>query len=74
MRNTYLKDLLPDRGFGGDPSRRECRSGETTLTTETAEEGRRLCNGDIFFITGVSQELAQRTPVVTDSVLVEPPE
>nr|XP_009929928.1 PREDICTED: DNA helicase B [Opisthocomus hoazin] len=52
MRNTYLKDLLPDRGFGGDPSRRECRSGETTLTTETAEEGRRLCNGDIFFITG----------------------
>ncbi|KAM6092192.1 DNA helicase B isoform 3-T3 [Theristicus caerulescens] len=52
MRNTYLKDLLPDCGFGEHPNRHECRSGETTLTTETAEEGKRLCNGDIFFITG----------------------
>ncbi|KFV57775.1 DNA helicase B, partial [Gavia stellata] len=52
MRNTYLKDLLPDRGFREDPNRLECRSGETTLTRETAEEGKRLCNGDIFFITG----------------------
>ncbi|NXE72652.1 HELB helicase, partial [Cochlearius cochlearius] len=51
-RNTYLKDLLPDRGFGEDPNRLECKSGETTRTTETAEEGKRLCNGDIFFITG----------------------
>ncbi|NXL62673.1 HELB helicase, partial [Chordeiles acutipennis] len=51
-RNTYLKDLLPDRGFGEDPNHHECRSGETTLTTEPAEEGKRLCNGDIFFITG----------------------
>ncbi|KFZ62932.1 DNA helicase B, partial [Antrostomus carolinensis] len=50
-RNTYLKDLLPDRGFGGGPNHHECRSGETTLTTEPAEEGKRLCNGDIFFIT-----------------------
>uniref|UniRef100_A0A8D0F4Z9 DNA helicase B n=1 Tax=Strix occidentalis caurina TaxID=311401 RepID=A0A8D0F4Z9_STROC len=53
-RNIYLKDLLPDRGFGEVPNRRECKSGETSLTTETAEEGKRLCNGDIFFITGVS--------------------
>uniref|UniRef100_A0A663MQQ9 DNA helicase B n=1 Tax=Athene cunicularia TaxID=194338 RepID=A0A663MQQ9_ATHCN len=52
-RNIYLKDLLPDSGFGKDPNRHECKSGETSLTTETAEEGKRLCNGDIFFITGV---------------------
>ncbi|KAF1475416.1 DNA helicase B, partial [Eudyptula minor novaehollandiae] len=51
MRNIYLKDLLPDRGFGKDPNHHECKSGETTLTTETAEESKRLCNGDIFFIT-----------------------
>ncbi|XP_065691675.1 DNA helicase B [Patagioenas fasciata] len=50
-RNTYLKDLLPDPGFREDPNRHECNSGETTLTTETADEGKRLCNGDIFFIT-----------------------
>ncbi|GAB0176297.1 DNA helicase B [Grus japonensis] len=52
MRNTYLKDLLPDSGFGQDPNRHECKSGETTLAVEPAEEGKRLCNGDIFFITG----------------------
>ncbi|XP_075005399.1 DNA helicase B isoform X5 [Calonectris borealis] len=51
MRNTYLKDLLPDRGFREDPNCHECKSGETTLTAETAEEGKRLCNGDIFFVT-----------------------
>ncbi|NXX55119.1 HELB helicase, partial [Scopus umbretta] len=51
-RNTYLKDLLPDRGFREVPNHHESRSGEATLTTETAEEGKRLCNGDIFFITG----------------------
>ncbi|NXE23062.1 HELB helicase, partial [Ardeotis kori] len=52
MRNTYLKDLLPDRGFREDPNRCECKSGETSFTAEPAEEGKRLCNGDIFFITG----------------------
>ncbi|XP_050758829.1 DNA helicase B [Gymnogyps californianus] len=52
MRNTYLKDLLPDRGFRVDPNLHEHKSGETALTTEAAEEGKRLCNGDIFFITG----------------------
>ncbi|KGL95576.1 DNA helicase B, partial [Charadrius vociferus] len=51
MRNTYLKDLLPDRGFGEDPNCHECKSGQTSLTTETADEDKRLCNGDIFFIT-----------------------
>ncbi|XP_075602136.1 DNA helicase B isoform X2 [Balearica regulorum gibbericeps] len=52
MRNTYLKDLLPDSGFGQDPKRHECKSGEATFAAEPAEEGKRLCNGDIFFITG----------------------
>ncbi|KAM9264059.1 DNA helicase B [Cariama cristata] len=51
MRNIYLKDLLPARGFREDPNHHECKSGETTLAPETAEEGKRLCNGDIFFIT-----------------------
>ncbi|NXE91166.1 HELB helicase, partial [Menura novaehollandiae] len=50
-RNTYLKDLLPDCGVGEGPHGCESRSGETTLTPEAAEEGKRLCNGDIFFIT-----------------------
>uniref|UniRef100_G1ND42 DNA helicase B n=1 Tax=Meleagris gallopavo TaxID=9103 RepID=G1ND42_MELGA len=50
-RNTYLKDLLPDPGIGWDPNHQKCRNGETTLSTETTEEGKRLCNGDIFFIT-----------------------
>ncbi|NWR26863.1 HELB helicase, partial [Tachuris rubrigastra] len=51
-RNTYLRDLLPDCGFRDGSNGHEHRSGETTLTTEAAEEGKRLCNGDIFFITG----------------------
>ncbi|NWV02175.1 HELB helicase, partial [Ptilonorhynchus violaceus] len=50
-RNAYLKDLLPARAVGEGPNGHECRSGETTLTTEAAEEDKRLCNGDIFFIT-----------------------
>ncbi|XP_014818809.1 PREDICTED: DNA helicase B-like [Calidris pugnax] len=49
-RNTYLKDLLPDRGLGEGLNSHQCRSGQTSLTTETAED-KRLCNGDIFFIT-----------------------
>ncbi|XP_040522820.1 DNA helicase B isoform X2 [Gallus gallus] len=50
-RNMYLKDLLPDPGIGRDPEQHKCRNGETTLSTENTEEGKRLCNGDIFFIT-----------------------
>uniref|UniRef100_U3J342 DNA helicase B n=1 Tax=Anas platyrhynchos platyrhynchos TaxID=8840 RepID=U3J342_ANAPP len=56
-RNTYLKDLLPGHGFGKEPDQKEdhkCRNGETTLSSATAEDGKRLCNGDIFFITDVS--------------------
>ncbi|NXH17514.1 HELB helicase, partial [Bucco capensis] len=49
-RNTYLRDLLPDSAVREDPDRQECQSRETTLTTEPAKD-RRLCNGDIFFIT-----------------------
>ncbi|NWW27689.1 HELB helicase, partial [Falcunculus frontatus] len=51
-RNVYLKDLLAASRVGEGPNGRECRSGETTLTAEADEEGKRLCNGDIFFITG----------------------
>ncbi|NXG07479.1 HELB helicase, partial [Sakesphorus luctuosus] len=51
-RNTYLRDLLPGCGFGNGSNGNERGSGETTLTTEAVEEGKRLCNGDIFFITG----------------------
>ncbi|NXF06319.1 HELB helicase, partial [Smithornis capensis] len=50
-RNTYLRDLLPDPGFRNGSNLHQCRSGETTLTAEAAEEGKRLCNGDTFFIT-----------------------
>ncbi|KFP86841.1 DNA helicase B, partial [Acanthisitta chloris] len=48
MRNTYLKDLLPGCGFGEGSN----GHGETTITAGAAEDDRRLCNGDIFFITG----------------------
>ncbi|KAM9293058.1 DNA helicase B [Morus bassanus] len=50
-RNVYLKDLLPDRDSREDPHCNERKGGEGTLATEAAEEGKRLCNGDIFFIT-----------------------
>ncbi|NXD85698.1 HELB helicase, partial [Halcyon senegalensis] len=50
MRNTYLRDLLPDGDFREDPNFHECKNGETTHTTEPVED-KRLCNGDIFFIT-----------------------
>ncbi|NXI39373.1 HELB helicase, partial [Galbula dea] len=51
MRNTYIRDLLPDHDFGKDPKHQDCKSREAPLTTQPAEEDRRLCNGDIFFIT-----------------------
>ncbi|NXR11916.1 HELB helicase, partial [Semnornis frantzii] len=43
-RNTYLRDLLADSDSEGDPDRQNCQSGNSTLTTEPAEEDRRLCN------------------------------
>ncbi|NXP29334.1 HELB helicase, partial [Scytalopus superciliaris] len=51
-RNTYLRDLLPDSHFRDGSNGNESRSGKPTLTAEGAEEDKRLCNGDIFFITG----------------------
>ncbi|XP_071589573.1 DNA helicase B [Heliangelus exortis] len=50
-RNVYLKDLLPSSGSREDPNDHACQTGGTTLTNDNAEEGKRLCNGDIFFIT-----------------------
>nr|XP_014126699.1 DNA helicase B [Zonotrichia albicollis] len=50
-RNVYLKDLLATRGVREGSNGQECRSGETPLIAESNEEGKRLCNGDIFFIT-----------------------
>ncbi|NXK01903.1 HELB helicase, partial [Herpetotheres cachinnans] len=66
-RNTYLKDLLPDRGFREDPNHHECKSRETTFTTETAEEDKRLCNGDIFFITGDVEIDKQRLLTISNT-------
>lgn len=74
MRNAYLRDLLPDRGIGENPNDHGCKNGETTLTADPAEKDKRLCNGDIFFITQVSpccKNLQKNPPVVTGSVLVE---
>ncbi|NWT78607.1 HELB helicase, partial [Lanius ludovicianus] len=59
-RNVYLKDLLAASAVRGGPDGHECRSGETTLTAEADVEGKRLCNGDIFFITGDKEIDKQR--------------
>ncbi|NXQ43384.1 HELB helicase, partial [Catharus fuscescens] len=50
-RNVYLKDLLAACDVGEGPNGQECGNGEITFTAETDDEGKRLCNGDIFFIT-----------------------
>ncbi|NXO82104.1 HELB helicase, partial [Sitta europaea] len=60
MRNVYLKDLLAACGVGKGPNGQEHRNGEITLTAEADEEGKRLCNGDIFFITGDAEIDKQR--------------
>ncbi|PKU48546.1 dna helicase b [Limosa lapponica baueri] len=65
-RNTYLKDLLPDCGFGEGPNSHECKSGQTSLTTEMAED-KRLCNGDIFFITGDVEIEKQRLLTISST-------
>ncbi|NXI74104.1 HELB helicase, partial [Anseranas semipalmata] len=66
-RNTYLKDLLPDHGFGEDPDHHKCRNGETTLSSATTEEGKRLCNGDIFFITHDTEINKQRLLTISST-------
>ncbi|NWU89363.1 HELB helicase, partial [Upupa epops] len=50
-RNAYVRDLLPDSTFGEGSNGQKCKHGETTTTTDLADKDRRLCNGDIFFIT-----------------------
>ncbi|NXU61414.1 HELB helicase, partial [Horornis vulcanius] len=61
-RNVYLKDLLAacDCRSGEGPNSQECRSGEIKLTAQADEEGKRLCNGDIFFIRGDAEIDKQR--------------
>ncbi|KAL2309538.1 hypothetical protein Nmel_005744, partial [Mimus melanotis] len=59
-RNVYLKDVLATCGVGEGPNGEECRSGEITFTAEADEEGKRLCNGDVFFITGDTEIDKQR--------------
>uniref|UniRef100_A0A8C5TVC7 DNA helicase B n=1 Tax=Malurus cyaneus samueli TaxID=2593467 RepID=A0A8C5TVC7_9PASS len=66
-RNTYLKDLLPSSGVGEGANGHECGSGETTLTAEAAAEGKRLCNGDIFFITRDAEIDKQRLLTISST-------
>ncbi|KAM4671086.1 DNA helicase B isoform 3-T3 [Amazona ochrocephala] len=66
-RNTYLKDLLPDCGFGEGPYHHESKTGEITVTADTAEEGKRLCNGDIFFITEDAEIDKQRLLTISST-------
>lgn len=73
----YLKDLLAASGVREVPKGQECRNGKITLTAEADEEGKRLCNGDIFFIREVSPcctNLHKENLVGNDSVLAESPE
>ncbi|NWY02642.1 HELB helicase, partial [Nothoprocta ornata] len=63
MRNTYLKDLLPGHVFSKDPERQECENGKLSL----AEEGKRLCNGDIFFITDDVEVNKQRLLTISST-------
>ncbi|NWW75432.1 HELB helicase, partial [Climacteris rufus] len=67
MRNAYLKDLLAASGVGEGPDGNGGRSGETTLTTEAAEEDKRLCNGDIFFITDDVEVNKQRILTISST-------
>ncbi|NXR20612.1 HELB helicase, partial [Cinclus mexicanus] len=66
-RNVYLKDLLAACSVGEGPKGQKCRSGEITLTAEADEEGKRLCNGDIFFITGDAEIDKQRLLTISST-------
>nr|XP_009670068.1 PREDICTED: DNA helicase B [Struthio camelus australis] len=67
MRNTYLKDLLPGQSFSKYSDRHECKSGKPALGVETTEEGKRLCNGDIFFITDDAEVNKQRLLTISST-------
>ncbi|NWY42897.1 HELB helicase, partial [Sylvia atricapilla] len=66
-RNVYLKDLLAVSGVREGPKDQECRNGETTLLAQADEEGRRLCNGDIFFIRGDAEIDKQRLLTISST-------
>ncbi|NXN00781.1 HELB helicase, partial [Sylvia borin] len=66
-RNVYLKDLLAASGVREGPKDQECRNGETTLPAQADEEGRRLCNGDIFFIRGDAEIDKQRLLTISST-------
>ncbi|XP_010225676.1 PREDICTED: DNA helicase B, partial [Tinamus guttatus] len=63
MRNTYLKDLLPGPGLSKDPNHHKCKNGIPPL----AEDGKRLCNGDIFFITDDVEVNKQRLLTISST-------
>ncbi|NXO62786.1 HELB helicase, partial [Phainopepla nitens] len=62
-RNVYLKDLLAASDVGKSPKGQECTSGEATLS----DEGKRLCNGDIFFITQDAEIDQQRLLTISST-------
>ncbi|NWZ77226.1 HELB helicase, partial [Poecile atricapillus] len=66
-RNVYLKDLLAASGVREGPDSQKCGSAETTLTAEADEEGKRLCNGDIFFITEDAEIDKQRLLTISST-------
>ncbi|NWR13658.1 HELB helicase, partial [Emberiza fucata] len=66
-RNVYLKDLLATCGVREGSNSQECRNGETTLSAESNEEGKRLCNGDIFFITEDAEIDKQRLLTISST-------
>ncbi|NWJ10741.1 HELB helicase, partial [Crypturellus undulatus] len=63
MRNTYLKDLLPRPDFSKDPDSHEYKNG----TPHLADEGKRLCNGDIYFITDDVEVNKQRLLTISST-------
>ncbi|NWT22971.1 HELB helicase, partial [Cardinalis cardinalis] len=66
-RNVYLKDLLATCGVREGSNGQECRNGETSLIEESNEEGKRLCNGDIFFITEDAEIDKQRLLTISST-------
>ncbi|NWH93460.1 HELB helicase, partial [Aegithalos caudatus] len=66
-RNVYLKDLLAACDVKEGPNDQECRNGEIKLTEQADEEGKRLCNGDIFFITGDAETDKQRLLTISST-------
>ncbi|NWT69435.1 HELB helicase, partial [Prunella himalayana] len=66
-RNVYLKDLLATCGVREGSNGQECKNGETTLTAESDEDGKRLCNGDIFFITRDAEIDKQRLLTISST-------